>query len=150
MRTWRIYQEVKDFLAQGLGGLLERIAAEGQVTVSPVKSFSIGWKDPFGLKDYNAVMIVPDTAKRVHAQRLDTITIAAVAALKARDVETLTDQMGLYADALGSLFEEDPSIGGAAFEASVDDVDFSLPTQGSPVIGVVTAIISVRMDQMQS
>jgi len=93
--------------------------------------------------------VVPDTIKRNDDAVTDDVSIAIIAALKASTPDTLSDQMGIYADAIATVFENDPTLGGIAFESNVIDIDFSLPAPGSPLIGALTAIIMVRMDRIK-
>lgn len=148
MKIWNIYRNVKDFLEQNLNAKIEALAIDAKIACTAAKAYWVGWRDPFNLKDYNSVFVVPDTLKRNDDAVTDDVSIAIIAALKAPTPDSLSDQMGIYADAIATVIEDDPTLGGVAFEANVLDIDFSLPAPGSPLIGALTAIIMVRMDRI--
>lgn len=149
MKIWNIYKELKEYLEQNLNAKVKALAIDAKIVCAEAKAFWVGWRDPFNLKDYNSVFVVPDTIKRNDDAVTDDVSIAIIAALKASTPDTLSDQMGIYADAIGTVFENDPTLGGIAFESNVIDIDFSLPAPGSPLIGALTAIIMVRMDRIK-
>jgi len=148
MKAWNLYRNLKSFLEYRLNEILAIEASEDTCDVGYVKTFGIGWRDPFFLKEYNAVMVVPDTLRRADSQLEYLASVAIICAIKTPTPETLTDQMGIYADAINNLFEDDPTADNAVFESQVIDCDFSLPTTGAPIIGVVTIILSVQMDRI--
>ncbi|SLM15267.1 hypothetical protein SPIROBIBN47_410006 [uncultured spirochete] len=148
MKIWNIYRTVKGYLEQNLNSKIEALATDANIACAAAKAFWVGWRDPFNLKDYNSVFVVPDTLKRNDDAVTDDVSIAIIAALKSPTPDSLSDQMGIYADAIATVIEDDPTLGGVAFEANVIDFDFSLPAPGSPLIGALTAIIMVRMDRI--
>lgn len=148
MKAWKLYRNVKTFLEANLNAQLAREAAADAIEVSSVKSFTIGWKDPFNLQEYNTVLVVPDTLRRANEQLENLASIAIVVALRAESPDALTDQMGVYADAIANVFEDDPTAGGTVFESQVIDFDFSLPARGASLIGALTIILSVQLDRI--
>ncbi|NLX25083.1 MAG: hypothetical protein GXY61_03860 [Lentisphaerae bacterium] len=148
MKAWDLYRNISAFLKNRLNEKLASEASEDACNVGYINSFGIGWKDPFFLKAYNAVMVVPDTLRRADDLLEYLASVAIVCAIKTPTPEALTDQMGIYADAINNLFEDDPTAGDAVFESQIIDCDFSLPTPGAPVIGVVTLILSVQLDRI--
>ena len=148
MKAWKLYRNIKTFLEAKLNTQLAVEAAADLITVSSAKALSIGWRDPFNMKEYNTVLVVPDTLRRANEQLEDFASVAIIAALRAESPDTLADQMGAYADAIANVFEADPSAGGTVFEAQVIDFDFSLPAQGAPLVGALTIILSVQLDRI--
>lgn len=148
MKAWKLYRNLKTFLEAKLNTQLAVEAAADSITVSSVKAFALGWRDPFNMKEYNQVLIVPDTLRRANDQLEDLASVAIVAALRAETPDSLTDQMGAYADAIANVFETDPTAGGKVFESQVIDFDFSLPAQGAPLVGALTIILSVQLDRI--
>lgn len=148
MKAWKLYRNLKTFLEVKLNTQLAVEAAADSITVSSVKAFSIGWRDPFNMKEYNTILIVPDTLRRANEQLEDLASVAIIAALRAETPDALADQMGAYADAIANVFETDSTAGGKVFEAQVIDFDFSLPAQGAPLVGALTIILSVQLDRI--
>lgn len=148
MNAWKLYRNIKIFLETTLNAQLAIEAAADQIVVSSTKAFAIGWRDPFNLKEYNSLLIVPDTLRRANEQLEDLASVAIIAALKASTPDALADQMGVYADAIATVFEADPTAGGKVFEAQTIDFDFSLPAPGAPLVGALTIILSVQLDRI--
>ncbi len=148
MKAWKLYRNVKTFLEAKLNAQLAIEAAADVIAVSSVKAFAIGWRDPFNLKEYNTVLIVPDTLKRANEQIEDIASVAIVAALRADTPDALADQMSIYADAITNVFEADPTAGGKVFESQAIDFDFSLPAPGASLVGALTIILSVQLDRI--
>lgn len=148
MRLWNIFRSVKEYLEQNLNTKIEVFAQDANISCAAAKAFWVGWRDPFNLKDYNSVFVVPDTIKRNNETVTDDVSIAIIAALKAPTPDALSDQMGIYADAITAVIEDDPTLGGVSFETNIIDIDFSLPAPGSPLIGALTVLIMVRMNRI--
>jgi len=148
MRLWNIFRSVKDYLEQNLNAKIEVCAHDANVSCAAAKTFWVGWRDPFNLKDYNSVFVVPDTIKRNNESITDDVSIAIIAALKAATPDALSYQMGIYADAIAAVIEEDPKLGGISFDTNIVDIDFSLPAPGSPLIGALTVLIVVLVDRL--
>jgi len=148
MKAWKLYRNIKTFLEAKLNLKLVAEAAADVVEVASVKAFCIGWRDPFNLKEYNTLMIVPDSLRRANEQLEDLASIALIVAMKAPTPDALADQMGIYADAIANVFEDDPTAGKTVFESQVIDFDFSLPAPGAPLVGALTIILSVQLDRI--
>jgi len=150
MRTAPVYRKLLSFISSGLGDRIASVAADYGVEAPLVKHYELGWRDPFNLSAYNAVFLVPDHVAPDRQKVLARVSVAMVAAIRGSSIEALTDAMLVYSDAIPTLFEDDPTAGGAVFEVLVDDIDLSLPASGSAPVGVVTVLMTVSADQMST
>jgi hypothetical protein len=148
MRTAGVWRGILKFLTSSLNEHLAREAADSGLRAEPVRVFSLGWQDPFRLPEYNALLIIPDRLMPMRDEILVKAPIAFVAAIRSSSPEALADAMAVYADAFANVFEEDPRAAGAAHEVLVNDMDFSLPAPGAPLVGALTVLATVSIDQI--
>lgn len=148
MRTATTWRGILDFVSSKLNAQIAVEAASSKLAADGVKVFGLGWQDPFRLPSYNAVFVVPDQLKPSRSELLVRAPIAFVAALRANSPAALYDAMSVYADAIANIFEADSTAGGIAFEVQIGDSDFSLPAPGAPLVGALTVLGTVSIDQL--
>lgn len=148
MKTARIWRGVLAYCAKKMNAQVAIEAGVSGLLADPVKKFELGWQDPFNLQSYNALFIVPDRLRLTRGELLVKAPIAIVIALRAATSPALADAMAVYADAIANIFEADPTAGGVAHEVLLDEFDFSLPAPGAPLVGALTVLGTVSVDQI--
>jgi hypothetical protein len=136
--------DFKSYLENNFNTFIQKIAVEWEKTISNVSLYQIGWDDPYALKKYNSVMIVPDQT-RIDQEALLMITpVDVVMVIRGKDPQDVTNHQLAYQDALLEMLFADPGLGGTVWAAEINTVDIFAPVGGNLQIGVIVANIQIE------
>ncbi len=142
---------LKDFVESNIGTYLAAIEAEkgDGISLPTFAIYDLGYKDPFGQRDYPVICFVPDGVVIEPENQAEDIEIIVdmVFALTSSDPENpmieLTKKQLRYSDALRTLIADDASLGGKVSIADTNGVEFFPADPENPKINLT--IIEVKI-----
>ena len=143
--------DLKDFVQANIGAYLAAIVAEKAdgIALPTFAIYELGYKDPFGRRDYPVICFVPSAIEIEPANQVEDIeiTVDVVFALTSSDPQNpeieLTKKQLRYSDALRALIADDATLGGKVSIADTIGVEYFPADPENPKINLT--ILEVRI-----
>jgi hypothetical protein len=138
---------LKDYLESNLNTKITAVGTEIGESIDQVKDWKVGYRDPYGLARYNAVLVVPDRRQK-SGQASIACTYNVICAIAGSNNDEIALAQEAYYDAVYNLIEDDVTLGDLCLEAAIDDYLPYAPVQGTNSVGVDLIVMRVEIDRL--
>lgn len=141
--TWTVCTSIRDYFESNMGTVLAELSL-----ADSFRSYQVGWRHPYELEQYDALLIVPDLQRPETQEEVVVLPVDLFVVVQAADVERLNRlQIGCL-DAVHELWRRDTSLGGAVFSSAIVEADYFDPRSGAVLTGAAVIRLEAEIDTL--